>query len=331
MPPTSPWWLWSIGEFYASGKPWGVFLVGRGGGKSTTLEKVAGSTSFFGRRRVPPGQVWTWPFISVGPDDANRRITGIAAVYRAIGLEIVGEDGADGKVKAGVRILRAPRGVLQLDDRSGNEIQLASIAGTIGNVSGPSTMGMTIDEAAKLHDKAVNANPLTEIIASGAQTSRARPGWRAICCSSAWERTGAHFQLVEQGDNETNFVARVGSDFLGEALEGFESVAQWEQARGDAIAAEMIREHAAALTAESATVPTWLANPTFGNPDGVAWKGAALASRKLVQALPEGALDGIPRVTFWLRENGSVPMDRGGATHPDSMAKTIFGRESVAW
>ena len=320
MHATSNWWRYSIGDFYGSGKSFGIFLVGRGGGKSSTLERIAGADSLFADRKVPPGQTWTWPFISVGPDDANRRISGIAAVYRAAGLAIIGEENTEGsKHKEGVKVTRAPRGALELVDMRGNAIQLASIAGTIGNVSGPSTIGMTIDEAAKLHDKTTNANPLTEIIASGAQTSRARRGWRAIVSSSAWETSGAHYQLIEQGDNESNFIAKIGEPFLAEAVAGFESVAAWEAAGGpgrnpNPDAAARIRAHARSLTAASPMIPTWLANPTLGHPDALPWDGAALASRKLVQALPEGALGGIPRELFWLRENGSVPMAGGAAT-----------------
>lgn len=320
MPSCSAWWRYSIGAFYDSGKSFGIFLVGRGGGKSTTLERIAGADSLFTERKVTNGQTHTWPFISVGPDDANRRISGIAAVYRAAGLAIIGEENTEGsKHKEGVKVTRAPRGALELLDMRGNAIQLASIAGTIGNVSGPSTIGMTIDEAAKLHDKTTNANPLTEIIASGAQTSRARRGWRAIVSSSAWETSGAHYQLIEQGDNESNFIARIGEPFLAEAVAGFESVAAWEAAGGqgrapNSSAAERIRAHARSLTAASPMIPTWLANPTLGHPDALPWDGAALASRKLVQALPEGALGGIPREAFWLRENGSVPLATGGAS-----------------
>ncbi len=317
MPPASPWWRWAIGSFYASRKPLGVFLVGRGGGKSTTLEKAAADRSLFAPRKVPPGQTWTWPFISVGPDDANRRISGIAAVYRAIGLTVIGEENAEGsRHKDGVKISRAPRGSLELVDLRGNTIQLASVAGTIGNVSGPSTIGGTVDEAAKLLDKSTNANPLTEIVASLAQTSRAREGWQAIISSSAWTKAGAHYQLVEQGENESNFVATIGEPFIADALAGFESVAQWEESGGqgrapDRVAAEIVREHMRGLSARSPMVPTWTANPTLGHPEALPWNGAALASRKLVQGLPASALGGVPRVVFWLRENGSVPIEAG--------------------
>lgn len=310
----SPWWLYSIEGFYVSEKPVGVWCVGRGGGKSTTLETFSGERSLFVPRVIPPGQTWTWPFISVGPDDANRRVNGIAAVYRSIGLKIVGDfdpDATSGKVREGVEITRSPRASLTLQDARGNDIQLASIAGTIGNVSGPSTIGMTIDEASKLRDKSTNANPLTEILASGLQTSRGRAGWRAIVCSSAWEKDGAHWQLVEQGDNETNYVARIGAPFIDAALAGFDAVASWEERMGDAAAAKKIRAHAESLTAASPLVPTWVANPTLGNPAGEPWDGAALATRMLVQALPPKALDGLTRVDFWLRECGSLPLDKG--------------------
>lgn len=336
MPPMSAWWRYSVGEFYATGKPWGIFLVGRGGGKSSTLERVAAAVARYGNRKVPDGQTWTWPFISVGPDDANRRITGVAAVFRADGLSIVGEmdEAAGRKVKAGegVKIARAPRGSLDFQDVRGNSIQLGSIAGTVGNVSGPSTVGLTIDEAAKLID-ARGANPLTEIVTSAAQTSRGRVGWRAIMSSSAFDRAGIHYQMVQAGDTDTNFVARIGAEFIDATLVGFESVAIWEQRRGDVAAAKTIREYAASLTAASHHVPTWTAYPGFGSADGLPWEGAALATRMLVEVLPEEALYGVPRINFWLRECGSLPMDRGGGFDPmrqlDGLASANAGLAAV--
>jgi hypothetical protein len=192
---------------------------------------------------------------------------------------------------------------------------LLSIAGTIGNVSGPSTIGGTIDEAAKLLDKTEHANPLHEVFASITQTFRARPGIRAICCSSAFDRTGLHFKMVEAGDTETNFVAHIGHDFLDDALRGFEHVAHWEQHhKKDSRAAAQIRTHAASLTATSPFVPTWVANPTLGNPAAQPWDRAALASRIELEAIPEGSdkLEGLTRTALWLRECGSLAMDRAG-------------------
>lgn len=313
MPSLSPWWRHTLGAFYASGKRWGIFCVGRGGGKSSSLEKVAAEQSLFAPRVVYPGQTWIWPFISVNPGDATRRLRGIAAIYKSIGLRVIGEYDGGEKVKDGVKVSLSSPAHMDLLDARGNSIQLLSLASTVANVSGPSTIGATIDEAAKLFDRTENANPLTEIFASLLNTFRARPGIKAIMCSSAMDRSGLHYRLVHGGDTEMNFVARIGRDFLQQTVDGFEQVAAWEQRRGEARAAAEIRTHAASLTAESPLVPTWVANPTLGNPSqGEPWEWAALASRKEADAMPEEELDGMPRWAFWLRENGSVPMDRAG-------------------
>ena len=312
-PAMSPWWRWSVGEFYASGKMWGVFDVGRGGGKSTTLELVAAAGARYGTRKIPPGQVWSWPFVSVNMTDASRRVAGIAAVLRADGIPIVGDVGNDGeRVKSGASITRAPRAAIAMQDVNSNDVELMSVAGTVGNLSGPTTLGITIDEAAKLFDKAENANPLREIVASASQTSRARAGWRGIICSSSWDTSGLHYELVRNGSNDTNYVATIGADFLSSALAGLLDVAKWERDRGDEKACAAIEAHAKTLTADSPYVPTWTAHPGFGHPDALPWSGAALATRKLVEVLPESALDGIPRSDFWLRENASVPLDTCG-------------------
>jgi hypothetical protein len=181
-------------------------------------------------------------------------------------------------------------------DARGNPIAWQALAGTIAALSGPSTIGATIDEESKLRDKNTSANPAREILASLVQTFRARPGIRAIRCSSAWTDEGTHAAAIREGDTEANHVARIGAPFLVAALDGFVAVAEWERARGDTAAARRILEYAAQLTADSAAVPTWVANPTIG----------AVASRLEVQALPVTALDGMSRSAYWLRENGSV-------------------------
>lgn len=297
--PTSEWWRESIARFYASGKRWGIWQVGRGGAKSTTLERLAASDALGSTRVIPPGQRWEYPFVSVGPEDANRRIRGIEAIYkRALGLD--------------VSAALSPRPHIDMQDASENDIKLASVAGTIGNLSGLNAIGLIVDEAAKLHDKTENANPLSELIASVIGAFRSRPGIRAILCSSSWARSGAFWQLVEQGDTETNYVARLGARFLPAALAGLEAVAQWEEI-GDAarmrppdpLAAYEIRAHAKSLTAESPAIPTWIANEMFG-PDPAT---AAVATRREVQALPASVLGNLPRHRVWLREIASVPMD----------------------
>ncbi len=305
FPGISPWWLSFLRAFYASGKRWAVVMAGRGAGKSTVLTRVAVVESLFGERKIPPGQRWIWPFISVGVPDARRRILEIQAILTAIGVCEMR------RVKEGTKSVEKwfplepsyPQGVptIETKDAAGNDIAFVALAGTIAGVSGPSSIGATIDEEAKLRDKATNANPATEILASLVQTFRARPGIRAIRCSSAWEEEGSHFGSIDAGSNLVNHVASIGAAFLPDVLAGHEAVASWEASQGNAKGAAQIRAFAATLTANSPNVPTWLGNPTI----------AAVASRIEVEALPPTALDGLDPTTWWLRENGSLPQPVG--------------------
>jgi hypothetical protein len=276
-------WRDELRRFYASGRRWGVFLVGRGGGKSTTLTRVAACEALFTERSIPPGQRWIWPFVSVSIGDARRRITEIAAILRAIGVDVEPS---------------YPQGqpTIEAVDARGNPIAFVALAGTIAAVSGPSAIGATVDEEAKLKDREKHANPAHEIITSLVQTFRARPGIRGIRCSSAWTEDGTHASAVREGDTMTSHVGRIGAEFLEVAREGLREVARWEARRGDASAARRIEAYAATLTAESPRIPTWLGNPTIG----------AVASRGEVEALPAESLDGMDRTAYWLRENASA-------------------------
>lgn len=299
FPPISPWWLSFLRTFYASGKRWAVVMAGRGAGKSTVLTRVAVVEALFGERKIPPGQRWIWPFISVGVPDARRRILEIQAILTAIGVHEKNKRDEWWPLEPSY-----PQGVptIETQDAGGNDIAFVALAGTIAGVSGPSSIGATIDEEAKLRDKATNANPATEILASLVQTFRARPGIRAIRCSSAWTEDGSHHASITAGSNTVNHVATIG-EFLPEALAGHEAVARFEEERGNTKGAEQIRTFSASLSADSPNVPTWLGNPTI----------SALASRMEVDALPPSALDGLDPTSWWLRENGSKPQPLGGA------------------
>jgi len=330
LTPTSAWWRWATKDFFDSGKRWWYLEVGRGGAKSTTLERLAGALSMGEERAVPDGQVWEYLFVSVGIDDANRRIRGLQAVNaRGFGMA----DGPDVPDHLKQRIAYSPRGHIDLRDMCGNEIRLSSIAGTIGAVSGPNSIGIVIDEAAKLRDKAVNANPLREIIASVISTTRARPDIYMIVCSSPWSTSGSHFDAIhgpEGGDNDVRHVARIGAAFVDDARIGLEAVASWEE-RGDVTrkpnheAARAIRAHMATLTATSPSVPTWVALPDLY---GVTPADRAIRLRREVEALPPETTGGIPKHMVWLREIASVPLDVDGG--PDYTEQCLLAADITA-
>ncbi len=319
FPAVSPWWLATLRRFYASGKRWLVVMAGRGAGKSTLLTRVAVAEALFQPRTTPPGETWVWPFVSVATADARRRIMQIQAILGAIGITVrVSYPQGHPTIDTAVR--RNEKGKEEgfaFTDLRGNPIAFVAFASTIAALSGPTSIGGTVDEEAKLRGE--GANPSAEVIATLLQTFRARPGIRGIRCSSAWVTAGSHYDAVNAGDTAANHVARIGADFLPAVVSGLEAVARWEEERAEGEEAERIRAHARSLTAESTNVPTWLGNPTLGNPAAVPWEGAALASRLEVEALPREALDGLTRAAFWLRENASVPV-RVGAAADDALA-----------
>lgn len=305
---TSPWWRWTFAQFFAARESqrlllgyvllqWIVALVGRGGGKSTTLEKLALTILLFTPRTIPQTETWQWPYISVRPIDARRRIYETAKLLRlAYALDVKPTQ---------------PLGTytLAMEDAAGNPVEMISLASTIGNVSGPSTPGCVVDEAAKLQTDLSGANPDEELITSLAETSRARDGWIGVRCSSAWRTAGAHHASIIEGTNLVNFVPCIGPAFIDAAHAGYEEVASWEAAQGNASGAAQIRAFARTIRAGSPNVPTWIANPTI----------PALRSRQLLDALAqkdEAVLDGFDRTTAWLRECCSMPLALDGAFDP---------------
>lgn len=300
--PMSDWWRHDLAKFYESGKRWGVYLVGRGGGKSTTLTRVSVAETMFTSRAIPPGQSWIWPFISASTGDARRRIVEIATILGRLAINFEPS---------------SPQGqpTISTFDACNNPVAFVALAGTIAAVSGPSSVGATVDEEQKLRDKN-NVNPAREIIISLVETFRARAGIRAIRCSSAFSRDGSHASSIAEGDTMTNHIGRIGAPFLAAAVDGFAEVARWEEQRGDRPTAERLRKYAATLTAESPRIPTWLANPTI----------TAVASRIEVNAVPPNALDGLSRSDYWLRENGSVLADDFGVASGGAVLRCIPGR-----
>lgn len=280
FPPLSEWWRETLRLFYESGKRWLILLVGRGGGKSSSLVRVAVVEALFAPRKVPPGQLWIWPFLSVLKSDARRRLDEIEAILKAIGVDSTRS---------------APDGIpmLTCEDASGNTIAFVSIAATVAGVSGPSAIGVTCDEEAKWKDEATGANPARQVLASVRQMFRARPDIHGFRCSSAWAISGTHHEAVDDGDTDIHYVAKLGPLGLQLAREGFERAAAAEK---DANKAEAIRAHAATLTEDDSRIPTFVANPTI---------------------CPVFSRQEEPNITDWLREVASVATGSEGGSYFD--------------
>ena len=307
FPPMSPWWRWANGDFFRAfeeeRKRWFIVLAGRGMGKSTTLTRLASLGATWCPRSIPPAQRWAWLFISVRPTDADRRMEEIQGIHHAA----YGQD----------LEMSTPRGVLtmELDDAGGHPIAYNSLASTIGNVKGPSTIGVIFDEEAAM--RKAGANPSGEILSSLIATFRARQGIFGIRCSSAWARDGSHWNAIQAGDTITNHVARIGPGFVRDAARGFLDVAAWEDSHGSSDIGDVLRRYAATLTPQTTAIPTWVGHPALG----------AVASRIDMEGVDDETLNelypGLTRQGAWLREFGSVPP--GGEDETDDTPYEVCG------
>ena len=64
-PAMSHWWRETLAKFYASGKRQLVLRVGRRGGKSSTLCRVAVAEALYGAHVIPPGDVGVVAIVSI--------------------------------------------------------------------------------------------------------------------------------------------------------------------------------------------------------------------------------------------------------------------------
>lgn len=284
-PRLHPWWLWTLERFFSSLKRWLLVYAGRGMGKSTLMERLAAVLATFTQRRIPPGQTWIWPYVSVRPSDAKNRISGIKELY-AHGYHLALK-------------MTSPEGTptMPLNDTQGHSIAFVSFASTLGNVSGPNSIGATVDEEEKIE------RDTSEIIGSLIATFRARPSIRGIRCSSAMTVGGSLYRSIKEGDTITNFVATIGDRFLAEVLSGFAAVAEWEEAQKNQGGAAQVRAFAATLTGDSPLIPSWCGN-LMDSPDAAR---RAVALRVEVEGIPPGKLDGLTRTRYFLREFASWP------------------------
>lgn len=281
FPALSAWWIWILGAFYAAGLRWLILLVGRRGGKSSTLCRVAVVEALFGEHAVSPGDPLVWPIFSTDMAEARGRLRMISAVLSVLGIEH-----AEGSLQGRPRIITKTI--------ADHDLEFRVYPATVAGASGFTAPGITCDEEAKWKDEESGANPAREVLRAVRPTMATQPRAHGYRCSSAFAESGTHHEAVTSGNTALQFVARLGP-FVEEARRGFYLVADLEQ---DEDAAKAIRAHAEALTEDSPAIPSWIANPTLD---------------PALTRLDE------PDLLTWLREYGSVSSSAGEAIFFDAI------------
>jgi len=124
FPPTSPWWRATIERWYrgtdnAGGVRQLVARVGRRGGKSSTLSRLAVAEALYGHHDVPPGDLGFVAVISTDRKEAARRLRTIKSILDALRIEY--EPVPD-----------TPMAIYVVDTRIGFSVFTASVAGVSG-------------------------------------------------------------------------------------------------------------------------------------------------------------------------------------------------------
>jgi hypothetical protein len=193
FPPTSKWWLETLERFYArspSSVRTLIARVGRRGGKSSTMCRVAVVEALYGGHVVPPGDVGFAMFVSTTRDEASSRLRTIDAILRALGF-------TDAQ-------MRRSSDAIELSDR---RVGFKLFTATISGVSGATAIMLVCDEAAKWKDAETGANPAREVLASAAPSLATMPHARRFIVSSPFGVHDAHYELFERGDTSDQRVA----------------------------------------------------------------------------------------------------------------------------
>lgn len=190
FPPTSPWWRQTFERWYRAGTRQLVARVGRRGGKSSSLSRLAVVEGLYGDHKVPPGDVGTVAIISTRRDEAAKRLRTITAILDALDVPY--------------RPMPGPALGVELVGRS---VAFQVFAGSIAGVSGFTGIFVLADEVAKWIDADTGANPATEVLASVRPTMATQPNARIVLISSPMGMLDAHYDAFEAGDSDFQLVA----------------------------------------------------------------------------------------------------------------------------
>jgi len=189
-PPTSDWWRAVIVRWYLAGVRWLIDRVGRRGGKSSTLSRLAVVEALYGHHAVPPGDIGTVAIVSTDRPEAMGRLRTIEAIVDALGVAW--------------KPCKAPIvGIELVHKRVCFRVFTASIAG----VSGFTGIFLLLDEVAKWADADTGANPATEVIRSIRPTMQTQPNARAVMSSSPMGMLDAHYDAFEEGETPLQVTA----------------------------------------------------------------------------------------------------------------------------
>ncbi len=191
FPAMSQWWRDVFAGFYQSKKRWLVLRVGRRGGKSSSICRLAVVEVLYGQHKIPPGDIGYWPFISTKREEADARLVTVKAILDAIG----------------VKYRPTEHGIII----EGRNVGFKTYVATIAGVSGFTGLGFLADEMAKWRDKDTGANPANQVLKSLKPCLATVPTAKGILASSPFSTIDAHAEAFDAGDTPAQMVAQAAT------------------------------------------------------------------------------------------------------------------------
>ena len=188
FPAMSPWWYETITSFYERHVRQLVLRVGRRGGKSSSLCRIAVLEALFGEHEIPPGDVGVVAIVSVSMREATERLRTIRAILDAFDI------GYDKKVTSEIRL-------------TGKPVVFRIFAATQGAVSGFTAICIICDEVSKWMNEDTGANPAAEVLAAIRPTMATMPNAKIFLSSSPLGMADAHAEAFAVGATSFQLVA----------------------------------------------------------------------------------------------------------------------------
>lgn len=189
MPALSRWWRETLTRFLLSGRRRLVLRVGRRGGKSSSLCRLAVVLALWGGHVIPPGDIGVVAFVSVRADEAARRLRTITKI-----LDVLGVRHRPMKDGEGIELFDRPIG-------------WQTFPATIGGVSGATCIVAISDEVAKWRDDEAGVNPASEVLSSLRAMLASQPLAVEVLSSSPVSVLDAHYDAFEEGETDEQCVA----------------------------------------------------------------------------------------------------------------------------
>ncbi len=190
FPRLSAWWRRTLRAFLRSGKRRLVLRVGRRGGKSLTLAKLAVVLALYAPCPVPPGERALIPWLSVDLREASSRLAQLRAMLDAIGAryEARGDE-------------------IALVDRA---VTFRVYPASFRAVVGFSALAVFADEVSRWRDSESGANPAASVVSSIAPTLATTRGV-LILASAPWSDSDFHAEQFDLGTTSEQMTGHAAS------------------------------------------------------------------------------------------------------------------------